>query len=132
MLRFYDPVEGRITIGGVDLRELHLASVHKHIGVVSQETQLFNSTIAENIAYGAPEHTREELLAAATAAQAHQFISEFEDGYETHPSYPVQLQSQTFTDAAGVARKRVWMRGAVRKAAKDSDALFQDHDIDSQ
>jgi hypothetical protein len=53
----------------------------------------------------------------------------FKDGYEAHPFYPVQLQSMDFTDAAGVARKRVWMRGAVRKAAKDSDALFQDADI---
>tara|TARA_B110001452_G_scaffold192693_1_gene162693 strand:+ start:200 stop:1837 length:1638 start_codon:yes stop_codon:yes gene_type:complete len=83
LLRYYDPTAGRITLGGFDYTELHLRSLHERIGVVSQETQLFNTTIAENIAYGAPEHTREELLAAATAAQAHQFITEFEDGYET-------------------------------------------------
>ena len=83
LLRFYDPTEGRITLGGVDLRELNLSSMHKGIGVVSQETQLFNTTIAENIGYGAAEHSREQMIAAATSAQAHQSISEFEDGYDT-------------------------------------------------
>ena len=53
------------------------------IGVVSQETQLFNTTIGENIGYGAAPHTHEEMVAAASAAQAHAFISDFEDGYDT-------------------------------------------------
>jgi hypothetical protein len=53
----------------------------------------------------------------------------FKDGYETHPSYPVQLQSMAYTDSDGAKRKRVWMRGAVKKSAKDSDALFQNADI---
>ena len=83
LLRFYDPTEGRITLGGVDLRELNLSSMHKGIGVVSQETQLFNSTIAENIAYGAGEHTHEELIEATRAAQAYDFIHGFEDGLKT-------------------------------------------------
>ena len=52
LLRFYDPQAGRISLGGVDYRDLNLASLHKQIGVVSQETQLFNATIQENIAYG--------------------------------------------------------------------------------
>jgi len=84
MLRFYDPLEGRIQLGGVDMRELQMPSVHHRIGVVSQETQLFNATIRENIAYGAPEgYTEEQLLAAARAAQALNFIDEFEDGMAT-------------------------------------------------
>merc|ERR1719181_745463 len=83
LLRFYDPTAGCITLGGVDYRDLNLRSVHERIGVVTQETQLFNCTVGENIGYGAGEYTHEDLVAAATAAQAHQFISEFEDGYET-------------------------------------------------
>ena len=84
MLRFYDPTEGSIAIGGVDLRDLHLPSVHRRIGVVSQETQLFNATIRENIAYGAPDgYTEEELVAATRAAQALDFIHSFEDGFAT-------------------------------------------------
>ena len=72
------------------------------------------------------DNTDTEAAAAGTSAVKISTFSAtgltFKDGYETHPSYPVQLQSMDFTDAAGVARKRVWMRGAVRKAAKDSDA----------
>jgi hypothetical protein len=79
------------------------------------------------------DNTDADAAAAGTSAVETSTFSAtgltFKDGYETHPSYPVQLQSMDFTDAAGVARKRVWMRGAVRKAAKDSSALFQDHDI---
>ena len=84
ILRFYDPREGRITLGGRDLRELNVASVHQHIGVVSQETQLFNSTIGENIAYGMEgQVSNEQIVNAAKAAQAFHFISEFEDGLST-------------------------------------------------
>ncbi|KOO30462.1 ATP-binding cassette superfamily [Chrysochromulina tobinii] len=84
MLRFYDPRSGRITLGGKDLKELNIASVHKHVGVVSQETMLFNSSIGENIAYGIEgEVTNEQIVAAAKAAQAYKFISEFEDGLST-------------------------------------------------
>lgn len=52
MLRYYDPIDGRITLGGVDFTQLHLRSVHERLGVVSQETQLFNATVEENIKYG--------------------------------------------------------------------------------
>jgi len=83
LLRYYDPTAGRLTLGGVDYTQLSLSSLHAHTGVVSQETQLFNTTIAENIGYGAPPHSHEAMLAAAAAAQAHDFISSFEDGYET-------------------------------------------------
>ena len=70
LLRFYDPRAGRITLGGVDLRELNIQSMHRQIGVVSQETQLFNSTIGENIAYGMEgEVSNADIVAAAKAAQ---------------------------------------------------------------
>ena len=84
MLRFYDPTDGKITLGGVDLKQLNLASVHRKIGVVSQDTQLFNTTIAENIKYGIEgEVDMEEVEAACKAAQAYSFITEFEDGLMT-------------------------------------------------
>ena len=83
LLRFYDPQAGRISLGGVDYRDLNLASLHKQIGVVSQETQLFNATIRENIAYGAPPHTDAELAEATRAACASEFIASFEDGLLT-------------------------------------------------
>ena len=77
LLRFYDPQAGRISLGGVDYRDLNLASLHKQIGVVSQETQLFNATIQENIAYGAPPHTDAELAEATRAACASEFIASY-------------------------------------------------------
>jgi len=84
ILRYYDPLDGRITLGGVPFNDLNLRSVHHQIGVVSQETQLFNATIEENIKYGAPEGiTPEEVEAAARAAQAWNFVAEFEDGMAT-------------------------------------------------
>ena len=83
LLRFYDPVTGRILLGGRDLRDLSLASVHRCVGVVSQETELFNGTLIDNIGYGAPPFSEAELYKAAMAAGAHSFISSLEDGYST-------------------------------------------------
>jgi ATP-binding cassette, subfamily B, multidrug efflux pump len=82
--RFYDPTEGRITIDGHDLRDVTLDSLRSQIGIVLQETTLFSGTIAENIAFGKPEATLEEIQAAAKAAAAHDFIISFPDGYNTH------------------------------------------------
>jgi len=83
-LRFYDPCTGSVSLGGVDYTQLNLRSVHERLGVVSQETQLFNATIEENIKYGAPAGvTTEDVEAAAKAAQAFDFVSEFEDGFAT-------------------------------------------------
>jgi ATP-binding cassette subfamily B protein len=81
--RFYDPTEGRITIDGHDLRAVKLDSLRRQIGIVLQETTLFGGTIRENIAFGKPEATDEEIAAAARAAQAHDFITTFPDGYDT-------------------------------------------------
>ncbi len=82
--RFYDPTEGRITIDGYDLREVTLDSLRSQIGIVLQETTLFGGTIRENIAFGKPDATLEEIQAAAKAAAAHDFIMSFPDGYDTH------------------------------------------------
>ena len=81
--RFYDPVAGRILIDGIDVRRLRFASLRRHVGSVLQEPFLFGLTIEENIAYGRQDASREEIVAAARAARAHQFIASFPQGYET-------------------------------------------------
>jgi ATP-binding cassette subfamily B protein len=81
--RFYDPTEGRITIDGHDLRDVTLESLRSQIGVVLQETNLFSGNIRENIAFGKPEATMDEITAAARAAAAHDFIMSFPEGYDT-------------------------------------------------
>lgn len=81
--RFYDATSGRVLIENVDVRELHLPELRRSIGIIFQETFLFSATVAENIAYGRPTATSEEIEAAARAAQAHEFIAELEHGYET-------------------------------------------------
>jgi len=81
--RFYDPTEGRITIDGQDLRQVTLDSLRSQIGIVLQETTLFVGTIRENIAFGKPDASLDEVNAAASAAAAHDFIMSFPDGYDT-------------------------------------------------
>lgn len=81
--RFYDPTAGRILLDGHDLRQVTLASLRSQIGIVLQETTLFASTIGENIAFGRPGATPEEIVAAAKAAAAHEFIAQMPAGYET-------------------------------------------------
>lgn len=81
--RFYDASEGAVLIDGHDLREVTLDSLRSQIGIVLQETNLFSGTIRDNIAFGRPEATMEEVIAAAKAAEAHDFITSFPDGYET-------------------------------------------------
>jgi ATP-binding cassette subfamily B protein len=82
--RFYDVSSGQILIDGVDVKELEQDSLLSQIGIVPQETILFSGTIRENICYGRPDATQEEVIAAAKAAQAHEFILELENGYDTH------------------------------------------------
>lgn len=81
--RFYDPTGGRILLDGADIRELTLSSLRRHIGIVLQDPFLFSTTIAENIAYGRPGAPLEEIVEAARAARAHDFITGFPDGYQT-------------------------------------------------
>ncbi len=81
--RFYDVSEGAIEVDGVDLRQVRVADWRRHIGLVLQEPYLFFGTIAENIAYGKPDATREEIVAAARAAHAHEFILRLPQGYDS-------------------------------------------------
>ncbi|WP_030008222.1 ABC transporter ATP-binding protein [Picosynechococcus sp. NKBG042902] len=82
--RFYNPVAGRIFIDGIDTSTVTLKSLRQQIGIVPQETVLFSGTIAQNIAFGQTEFSLEQVEAAAKIANAHQFISEFSQGYHTY------------------------------------------------
>ena len=81
--RFFDPTAGQVLIDGHDLREFSLASLRRHIGLVTQETILFNDTVFNNIAYGEPDATRAQVEAAAIKAHAHEFILAMPQGYDT-------------------------------------------------
>lgn len=81
--RFYDVTEGTIRIDGKDIRDVTLSSLRNHIGMVQQDVYLFAGTIFENIAYGKPGASREEVIEAAKNANAHEFIMSFPDGYDT-------------------------------------------------
>ncbi|UCF94574.1 MAG: ABC transporter ATP-binding protein, partial [Desulfobacterales bacterium] len=81
--RFYDPIQGQVTIDGYDLRQIKIASLRRQVGVVLQDSFLFNNTIAANLLYGRPDATRAELITAARAANAHDFIEQLPDGYDT-------------------------------------------------
>jgi ATP-binding cassette subfamily B protein len=83
ILRFYDVSGGRITMDGIDIRDISLASLRKNIGTAQQDVFLFSTTIRNNIAYGMPDATLEQITAAAKAAQIHDFIMSLPDGYET-------------------------------------------------
>jgi ABC-type multidrug transport system fused ATPase/permease subunit len=81
--RFYDPVKGRVAIDGHDLRHIKLNSLRRQVAVVLQDSFLFNNTVAENLHYGKPDATEDELIAAAQAANAHDFIMQLPNGYDT-------------------------------------------------
>jgi ATP-binding cassette, subfamily B, multidrug efflux pump len=81
--RFYDVSEGQVLIDGHDVRAVQMDSLRRQIGIVLQETNLFTGTIRENIAFGRPEATEDEIIAAAKAAAAHDFIVSFPEGYNT-------------------------------------------------
>lgn len=81
--RFYDVTEGRVLIDGVDVRDVTLSSLRSNIGIVLQETTLFTGTIRDNIAFGRPDASLDEVIAAAKAAAAHDFIMSFPQGYDT-------------------------------------------------
>ena len=81
--RFYDVTEGRVLLDGQDIRKLKLHSLRSKIGIVQQDVYLFAGTVMENIRYGKPDATDEEVIQAAKAANAHDFIMELDDGYNT-------------------------------------------------
>jgi ATP-binding cassette, subfamily B, bacterial MsbA len=108
--RFWDPISGRITIDGRDIRELTLQSLRQHISVVSQETVLFNESIRANIAYGRADVRQEEVERAARVAQAHDFIMAMPAGYDT----PVGERGGLLS---GGQRQRIAIARAVLKNA---------------
>jgi ATP-binding cassette subfamily B protein len=81
--RFYDVTEGQVTIDDMDVRDLSQEALRNRIGIALQESVLFSGTIRDNIRYGRPDAPDEEVITAAKAAQAHDFISQFQDGYDT-------------------------------------------------
>jgi ATP-binding cassette subfamily B protein len=86
IMRFYEPMTGIITLGGKNIKEMSFREVREHIGMVLQDTYLLSGTIAENIAYGKPDATMEEIVEAAKACYADSFIKRMPEGYETYIS----------------------------------------------
>src|SRR5262249_50676084 len=81
--RLYDVTAGQVRVDGVDVREWNMAALRQQISIIEQDLFLFSRSIAENIAFGRPDATQAEVEAAARAAQAHDFIMAFKDGYQT-------------------------------------------------
>jgi len=109
--RFYDVTDGAIYVDGHDIRDINLHSLREQIGVVLQEPFLFHGGLADNIAYGKPDATREEIIAAAIAANAHDFISNLPDGYDTQVG-------ERGVGLSGGERQRVSIARAILKNPK--------------
>ena len=108
LARFYDPARGRVTMDGVDLRDLRIHDLRKLVGSVMQETLLFNDTVEENIRYGTPGATREQVVAAAKMANAHDFIMAQPGGYD-------RLVGEKGFALSGGERQRIAIARAILK-----------------
>ena len=104
--RFYDATNGRVMVDGMDVREIDLDDLRRHIGLVFQESFLFSNTVAANIAFGHPDATREQIERAATIAAAHEFIRELPQGYDT-------LLREGGNDLSGGQRQRLAIARAI-------------------
>ncbi len=116
LARFHDPVSGRVLIDGVDLREIELASYRAHTAMVVQQPFLFNTTILANIRYGRPEATMEDVVAAAKAAQIHDFVESLPQGYET-------VVGERGSNLSGGQMQRITIARAI---VRDPAVLFLD------
>src|SRR5206468_775805 len=114
--RFYDPVRGRVLIDGVDLRDCKLDSLRKHIGFVLQDTVLFHGTIRENIAYGRPDATDDEIVAAAKLGNADEFIARMPHGYDS-------MVGERGLTLSGGQRQRI---GIARAVIRNTPVLILD------
>ena len=114
--RFYDPTGGRVLVDDRDLRELSLAGLRRNIGFVLQETVLFRGTVRENIAYGRPDATDEEVAAAAKLANADEFIARMPHGYDT-------MVGERGDTLSGGQRQRI---GIARALIRNSPILILD------
>src|SRR5437016_12987010 len=110
MLCLFDPTEGSITLDDIDLRDYKLADLRNQFAVVHQETVLFSTTVAENIRFARPNATIDEVIAAATAAKAHGFITRLPNGYDT-------LVGERGMNLSGGERQRISLVRAVHKNA---------------
>ena len=114
--RFYDPTAGAVTIDGTDIRDYTLAGLRQHIGFVLQDTVLFRGTVAENIAYGKPDATRDEIMHAAELANAREFIEQMPQGFDT-------MVGDRGLTLSGGQRQRI---GIARAIIRDTPILILD------
>ena len=121
LTRFYDPTSGQITLDGVDLRDYKIADLRKQFAIVLQEPVLFSTSIAENIAYANPDATYEEIVAAARAANAHEFTTNLPEGYHTQVG-------ERGMRLSGGERQRISL---ARAFLKDSPVLILDEPTSS-
>ena len=121
MYRFYDPQAGSIKLGGHDLRDLPLDTIRRNISVVTQDTYMFHGTVAENLRFGKPGATQQELEEAARAANAHEFISHLPHGYDT-------IVGERAVRLSGGQRQRLAIARAV---LKDAPILLLDEALSS-
>ncbi len=120
-LRFFDPQQGRVLLGGQDLRELPLEYLRRHIAVVGQDTYLFHGTVAENLRFAKPEATQEEIEEAARVANAHEFIQALPSGYDT-------VVGERAVRLSGGQRQRI---AIARALLKDAPILILDEALSS-
>lgn len=107
LLRFYDPDSGAIALDGVDLRELDLSDLYRNVATVLQETLVFDGTIGENIRWGNPEATDEQVVGAAVAADAHEFVQALPDGYRTRVGQRGRMLSGGQRQRLAIARAMI-------------------------